>query len=52
MIRKLMEVVGIEPERLRLEWISASEATKFAQVVTNFTEQIRALGPNPLGVRA
>jgi F420-non-reducing hydrogenase iron-sulfur subunit len=51
MMLRLLETVGIEPERLRLEWISASEATKFAQVVAEFTEQIRQLGPNPLGVK-
>lgn len=52
MMKKLLETVGIEPERLRLEWISASEATKYADIVKEFTEQIRELGPNPLGVRA
>jgi F420-non-reducing hydrogenase iron-sulfur subunit len=34
--------------RLRLEWISSAEANKFVQVVTEFTEQIRRLGPSPL----
>ncbi len=34
--------------RLRLEWISSAEAQKFVKVVTEFTEQIRSLGPNPL----
>jgi len=34
--------------RLRLEWISSAEATKFVQVMTDFTEQIRRLGPSPL----
>jgi len=37
--------------RLHLEWISSSEAQKFAQVVTDFTEKVRALGPNPLSKR-
>jgi len=36
---------GIEPERLRIEWISAGEAKRFAQVVTEFTGEIKALGP-------
>jgi len=36
---------GIEPERLRLEWISGAEAPKVAQVAREFTETIRALGP-------
>ncbi len=34
---------------MRLEWISSAEAQKFVKVVTEFTEQIRDLGPNPLG---
>jgi F420-non-reducing hydrogenase iron-sulfur subunit len=45
LIRKLVAEFGIEPERVRLEWISASEGDRFAAVVTEFTEQIRALGP-------
>lgn len=34
--------------RLRLEWVSASEGARFAEVVSEFTEEIRKLGPNPL----
>ena len=37
--------MGIDPRRVRLEWVSASEASRFAEVVTAFTEQVRALGP-------
>jgi len=45
MVRKMLEVAGIEPERVRLEWISASEGEKFARVVREFTETLRDLGP-------
>jgi F420-non-reducing hydrogenase iron-sulfur subunit len=38
---------GIEEERFRLEWVSAAEGAKFAQVVREFTEQVRALGASP-----
>jgi len=41
--KDLLNLAGIEPERLQLEWISASEGNKFAQVMTDFTEKIRAL---------
>lgn len=41
----LVDVLGIEPERLRLEWISSAEGTKFAEVATKFTEVIQSLGP-------
>jgi len=37
--------VGIEPERLRLDWVSAAEGGKFAQVTAEFTETVRELGP-------
>lgn len=46
--KRLLEQYGIEPERLRLEWISAAEAAKFAETVTDFTERLRELGPSPL----
>jgi len=40
-----LSLVGINPDRLMLEWVSASEARRFADVVQEFTEKIRALGP-------
>jgi len=43
--RKLMDELGIDPERLRLEWVSASEGQLFQELVTDFVEQIRTLGP-------
>ncbi len=43
--KKLIEQMGIDPRRVRLEWVSASEGTRFTAVVTEFTEQVRALGP-------
>jgi hypothetical protein len=46
-LQELLAVVGLEG-RLHLAWISSAEAQKFARVMTDFTEKIRALGPNPL----
>lgn len=46
LMKKLLEESGVEPERLRLEWVSASEGEKFSKVVTEFTEQVRKLGPS------
>jgi F420-non-reducing hydrogenase iron-sulfur subunit len=43
-----LEAVGISKDRLRLEWISASEAPKIAETVTSFTQAIKELGPNPM----
>lgn len=41
---------GLEPERFRLEWVSASEGPRFAQVAREMTEMVRALGPSPYKV--
>jgi F420-non-reducing hydrogenase iron-sulfur subunit len=43
--KQILKGMGIPPERLRLEWVSASEGNRFQEVITEFTEQIRALGP-------
>jgi len=48
MIQELLKFIGISPERLRLEWVSASEGDRFASVISEFSEQIRSLGPSPL----
>jgi F420-non-reducing hydrogenase iron-sulfur subunit len=45
LLRKMLAQFGIEPERFRLEWISASEGERLRDVVNEFTEQIRRLGP-------
>ena len=42
---QLLDQFGIERERVRLEWVSASEGEKFAQVVGEMTEQLKELGP-------
>jgi len=41
----LLQELGIDRNRMRLEWVSASEGGRFQEVITEFTEQIRALGP-------
>jgi F420-non-reducing hydrogenase iron-sulfur subunit len=45
LLSKVLEQLGIEPERFRLEWVSAAEGVKFQQVCNDFTEQIRKMGP-------
>jgi len=47
MVKKFLELINFE-NRIRLEWVSASEGARFAEVVTNFTNQIRELGPTPI----
>ena len=46
-LQELLAFMGLEG-RLHLEWISSAEAQKFVRVITDFTEKIRTLGPNPL----
>jgi F420-non-reducing hydrogenase iron-sulfur subunit len=45
LLKTVLEEFGIEPERLRLEWISASEGEKFANVVQSMVESLKKLGP-------
>ena len=45
LLKRILREFGIDERRLRLEWISASEAQKFATASTEFTEEVRALGP-------
>jgi F420-non-reducing hydrogenase iron-sulfur subunit len=44
-LHAMLDQFGIERERVRLEWISASEGARYAEIVAEMTEQVRALGP-------
>ncbi len=44
-VQALMAYAGLEPERVRLDWVSASEGERFSRIATEFTEAVRALGP-------
>jgi len=48
LLKKVLETLKIDPERIQLFWISASEGKRYADVVNNFTEKIKKLGPNPI----
>lgn len=52
MLKKLLAFSGIDPGRLRVDWLSSAEAPTFVRVATEFIEEIRALGPSPLRVKA
>ncbi len=45
MTKEIVDLLGINTQRLRLEWISSAEGIRFAQVAQEFTEQIKSLGP-------
>ncbi|MGA2624262.1 MAG: hydrogenase iron-sulfur subunit [Bacteroidota bacterium] len=51
-LKRLIKDFGIDPRRLRLEWVSASEGDRFAEIVNEMTKEIRALGPLKLSVHA
>jgi F420-non-reducing hydrogenase iron-sulfur subunit len=46
MLKKIIENLGLESDRILLSWVSASEGKKYAKVSTEFTEQIQKLGKN------
>jgi len=47
-LRRVLKGFGIEPERLALEWVSASEGARFQDVINAFVEKIEELGPSPV----
>jgi F420-non-reducing hydrogenase iron-sulfur subunit len=48
MTAELLDVLGIDKRRLRLEWISAAEGRKFADTMKDFVDKLRELGPSPV----
>ena len=52
LLRNMLPQLGVEPERLKLEWISASEASKFQSTVNGFIDEVTELGPLTLNTRA
>jgi coenzyme F420-reducing hydrogenase delta subunit len=46
--KKLLEYIGIEPQRVQIGWVSASEGRKFAEVVTAMSKELKEIGPNRL----
>ena len=47
-LKQLLHTLGVEDQRLRLEWISAAEGEKFARTATDFVSELKALGASPL----
>lgn len=48
LLKDIMKTLGLEPERVWIRWISASEGIQFAEAMKDMTEEIRKLGPNPI----
>jgi F420-non-reducing hydrogenase iron-sulfur subunit len=52
LVHEILENMGIEKERLMLDWVSAAEGEKFATIVKEFTNTIKKIGPSPLRAAA
>lgn len=46
--KKILEEIGVDPRRVRLDWVSAAEGEKFQSVVKEFVDDIKNLGPSPM----
>jgi len=44
--KKFLEYMGINPKRVQVSWVSASEGAKFAEIVTEITQELKEIGPN------
>jgi F420-non-reducing hydrogenase iron-sulfur subunit len=51
-LKKMVEDLGLEPDRLALEWVSAGEGGRFREVINGFVDRIIELGPSPFGKNA
>jgi len=51
LLKNILETLGMEPERIWVKWISASEGQKFADTVKEMVDEMKKLGPNPMGAR-
>ena len=48
-VKKMLEAIGLEPERVEMYNMSAAQGARFAEIAREFTERIRKLGPSPVG---
>ncbi len=46
LMKRLLDYIGVDPRRVQMSWVSASEGQKFADVMHKVTEDVRELGPN------
>jgi F420-non-reducing hydrogenase iron-sulfur subunit len=45
LVKKLLEYVGLEPERFLMSWVSAAEGVKYTQIIKDFVQELKPLGP-------
>lgn len=51
LLKNILKTLGMEPERIWVKWISASEGQKFADTVKEIVDETKKLGPNPMSER-
>ncbi len=45
LVKKLLEFIGLEPQRFQMSWVSAAEGTKYTQIISDFVKELKPLGP-------
>jgi F420-non-reducing hydrogenase iron-sulfur subunit len=45
LVKELLEFIGLEPVRFQMSWVSAAEGTKYTQIISDFVEELKPLGP-------
>ncbi len=45
LVKKLLEFFGLEPQRFQMSWVSAAEGTKYREIIKDFVQEIKPLGP-------
>jgi F420-non-reducing hydrogenase iron-sulfur subunit len=50
LLKLVLKQLGLDENRLRLEWVSAAEGDKFAKLIQDFTDKLTDMGPSPLGL--
>lgn len=45
LVKKLLNYIGLEPQRFQMSWVSAAEGKKYTQIITDFVQELKPLGP-------
>jgi coenzyme F420-reducing hydrogenase delta subunit len=45
LVKELLEHIGLEPERFQMSWVSAAEGAKYTEVIKDFVDNLKPLGP-------
>lgn len=45
LVKSLLEFIGLEPQRFQMSWVSAAEGTKYTQIIKDFVQELKPLGP-------